>query len=60
MAEHEPCIGATSDWYTPPEYFEALGLVFDLDRGPSFCSSRMARPSSFVRMDLSANNPVTA
>src|SRR5262245_25887745 len=31
MAEHEPCIGATSDWYTPPEYFEALGLVFDLD-----------------------------
>ena len=31
MAEHEPCIGATSDWYTPPEIFEALGLVFDLD-----------------------------
>src|SRR5215510_1243241 len=31
MAEHEPCIGATSDWYTPPEYFKALGLVFDLD-----------------------------
>lgn len=31
MAEHEPCIGATSDWYTPPEYFPALGLVFDLD-----------------------------
>jgi hypothetical protein len=31
MAEHEPCIGATSDWYTPPELFAALGLVFDLD-----------------------------
>jgi hypothetical protein len=31
MAEHEPSIGATSDWYTPPEIFEALGLVFDLD-----------------------------
>jgi len=31
MAEHEPCIGATSDWYTPPEIFKALGLVFDLD-----------------------------
>jgi len=31
MAEHEPSIGATSDWYTPPEYFKALGLVFDLD-----------------------------
>jgi len=31
MAEHEPSIGATSDWYTPPEIFKALGLVFDLD-----------------------------
>src|SRR5262249_60873520 len=31
MAEHEPSICATSDWYTPPEYFKALGLVFDLD-----------------------------
>ena len=31
MAEHEPCIGASDDWYTPPEIFEALGLVFDLD-----------------------------
>ena len=31
MAEHEPSIGATSDWFTPPEYFKALGLTFDLD-----------------------------
>jgi DNA N-6-adenine-methyltransferase (Dam) len=31
MAEHEPSIGATSDWYTPPIYFEKLGLTFDLD-----------------------------
>src|SRR5262249_24094329 len=23
--------GATSDWYTPPEYFKALDLTFDLD-----------------------------
>ena len=22
MAEHEPSIGATSEWFTPPEYFE--------------------------------------
>jgi hypothetical protein len=29
--EHEPCIGATDDWYTPPEIFEALGETFDLD-----------------------------
>src|SRR5215831_1175734 len=31
MAEHEPSIGATSDWYTPPEIFAALDLTFDLD-----------------------------
>jgi DNA N-6-adenine-methyltransferase (Dam) len=31
MAEHEPCIGQTDDWYTPREIFDALGLVFDLD-----------------------------
>ena len=31
MAEHEPCLGKSSDWFTPPEYFEALDLVFGLD-----------------------------
>jgi hypothetical protein len=31
MAEHEPCIGNSSEWFTPPEIFEALGLTFDLD-----------------------------
>ena len=31
MAEHEPCIGATDDWYTPPDIPDALGLIFDLD-----------------------------
>jgi DNA N-6-adenine-methyltransferase (Dam) len=31
MAEHEPCIGASDDWFTPPEIFDALGLTFDLD-----------------------------
>jgi hypothetical protein len=38
VAEHEPCIGATSEWFTPPEIFDALGLTFDLDPcspGPS-------------------------
>jgi hypothetical protein len=29
MAEYEPCVGATSEWFTPPEIFEALGLEFD-------------------------------
>ena len=31
MAEHEPSIGASDDWYTPPFIFAALGLTFDLD-----------------------------
>lgn len=31
MAEHENCIGETSEWYTPREIFEALGVTFDLD-----------------------------
>jgi hypothetical protein len=31
VAEHEPCIGQSDDWFTPPEIFEALGLTFDLD-----------------------------
>ena len=31
MAEHENPIGASDDWYTPPEIFTALGLIFDLD-----------------------------
>ena len=31
MAEHEPCIGASDEWYTPPEIFDALGETFDLD-----------------------------
>jgi hypothetical protein len=31
MAEHEQSIGLSSDWYTPPEYFKALGLTFELD-----------------------------
>lgn len=31
MAEHEPSIGASDDWYTPPEIFAALRLTFALD-----------------------------
>ncbi len=31
MAEHEPSCGATDEWYTPPEIFQALGVEFDLD-----------------------------
>lgn len=28
---HLPNEGRTSEWYTPPHVFEALGLIFDLD-----------------------------
>jgi hypothetical protein len=31
MAEHEPSIGQSDEWYTPHEIFRALCLVFDLD-----------------------------
>jgi hypothetical protein len=31
VAEHEPCVGKTSDWFTPREIFDALGLTFHLD-----------------------------
>lgn len=31
LAEHEPNVGATDEWYTPPSYFDAIGLTFDLD-----------------------------
>lgn len=31
MAEHESCIGASDDWYTPREMLDAIGLTFDLD-----------------------------
>lgn len=31
MSEHESCIGASDEWYTPPAIFEALGIEFDFD-----------------------------
>jgi hypothetical protein len=31
VAEHEPCIGQSDEWFTPVEIFDALKLVFDLD-----------------------------
>lgn len=31
MSEHESCTGASDDWYTPPAFFEAFGITFDLD-----------------------------
>ena len=31
MAEHEPSIGASDEWYTPRDVFDALRLKFSLD-----------------------------
>lgn len=31
MSIWEPCIGETSEWYTPAFIFDALGEIFDLD-----------------------------
>lgn len=48
MAEHEPCIGASDDWYTPPEILDAIGETYDLDpcapeEGRAYYSVRAAR-----------------
>lgn len=31
MAEFEPSVGASDEWYTPKDVFHALGVSFDLD-----------------------------
>jgi hypothetical protein len=31
MALHEQSVGATSEWYTPPHVFEAMGVRFNMD-----------------------------
>lgn len=31
MAEHEPCIGATSEWFPPKYIFDRIGIEFGLD-----------------------------
>lgn len=48
MAEHEPCIGASDDWYTPVDMLEAIGETYDLDPcapaiGRAFYNVRAAR-----------------
>ena len=35
MSYWENTIGATDEWYTPPEVFDALGCLFDLDVSPA-------------------------
>jgi hypothetical protein len=45
---HEAPWGATREWYTPPEVFDALGVRFDLDP-----ASPMSGPVPWVPADLS-------
>jgi hypothetical protein len=35
MTVHEAPVGATVEWYTPPELFDRLGVTFDLDPAAS-------------------------
>lgn len=35
MTVHERPVGATVEWYTPPELFERLGVTFDSDPAPA-------------------------
>jgi hypothetical protein len=43
MTVHESPVGETSEWYTPPELFNRLGLAFDVD-----VASPMAGPVPWV------------
>lgn len=51
MALHEQSVGATDEWYTPPEIFDALGVEFDLD---------VASPGQLVTPWIPAQKFITA
>jgi hypothetical protein len=49
MAEHEPSIGATSEWFTPPEYFEGRSHENTLNaRASTPVDERPRDPSRFL------------
>ena len=45
MTAHERPVGATVEWYTPPELFAALGVRFDLDPA---CAAAAPVPADFT------------
>jgi hypothetical protein len=57
MAEHEPCIGASDDWYTPPEIFWGLGLNFDLDPCSPGKGHWVPAKRVFTKQDDGLNRP---
>ncbi len=59
MAEHEPCIGATDDWFTPPAIFAGLGLTFDLDPCSPGSDHWVPARSVFTKEDDGLTQPWT-
>lgn len=51
MSEHESCVGASDDWYTPQFIFDALNLVFDLDPCSPSSSHWVPASSVFTKED---------
>jgi hypothetical protein len=59
MAEHETCIGATDEWYTPREIFDALGLRFDLDPCSPGAGHWVPSSAVFTKEDDGLSKPWT-
>lgn len=57
MAEHEPSIGASDDWYTPPAIFDALGLKFDLDPCSPGCGHWVPASQIYTKADDGLSMP---
>ena len=57
MAEHEPSIGQSDDWYTPREIFGALGLTFDLDPCSPGCGHWVPARMIYTKADDGLSQP---
>lgn len=51
MSAHERPVGATVEWYTPPELFARLGATFDLDPAASFGAPWVPARQFIVKAD---------
>ena len=58
MAEHELAVPLEpSEWFTPPEYFRALGLTFDLDPASPGPSHWVPAKKIFTKADDGLSQP---
>ncbi|PUB87056.1 MAG: adenine methyltransferase [gamma proteobacterium symbiont of Ctena orbiculata] len=57
MAEHENSIGASDDWYTPPDMLDALGEVFDLDPCSPGAGHWVPAKSVYTKQDNGLEQP---